>query len=422
MSNLRVVILLVGDDLEPLSLTFAALYSRYGIEQFDIVGVLGNAKISIHGRELRNIPSVDELKNYPFDYVIASGGGLNSSDLAAQKKIFADKLNVNSDAIIFDFEIYNGLFRFPKVCLVVIFNHRFDRNLPLLRKIYGARFSNIRFLMPFYDGSDADVIPVYESSHQFQGYLIQAYDKLKDIPCSHYLFIGDDLILNPDFDEVNFVSRTNMRGRKFLSLEILPLNIPNRFSKWYWAAGSSKSFYDAATSWRGSLCTYDEALSKFNDFFGVKYKETYDQDFFGDPNKPGANVLGSWNNAKSFFNVVNYFIATNKNSLKIPYPMGKLYSDIFCVDKDSLFEFSRLCGIFSAMNLFVEIAIPTAAVLTYKRSDVEFLPESTVWRLWDNDRNNFERKYNGDFGRLYREWDEKIFCIHPVKLSGWKVL
>ena len=75
MSNLRLVILLVGNDLEPLLRTFAALYSRYGIEQCDIVGVLGNAKLSIHGRELRNISSIDELKNYPFDYVIASGGG-----------------------------------------------------------------------------------------------------------------------------------------------------------------------------------------------------------------------------------------------------------------------------------------------------------------------------------------------------------
>ena len=87
-----------------------------------------------------------------------------------------------------------------KVCLVIEFNHRFDKNLPLLRKIYGERFSEIRFLMPFYDGADADVIPVYESSWQFQGYLIQAYEKLKDIPCTHYLFIGDDLIINPTFD------------------------------------------------------------------------------------------------------------------------------------------------------------------------------------------------------------------------------
>lgn len=91
-----------------------------------------------------------------------------------------------------------------KVCLVIIFNHRFDKNLPLLRQIYGKRFSNIRFLVPFYDGADSDVIPIYESSYQFQGYFIQAYEKLNNLQCSHYLFIGDDLIIHPQFDEYNF--------------------------------------------------------------------------------------------------------------------------------------------------------------------------------------------------------------------------
>ena len=85
--------------------------------------------------------------------------------------------------------------------------------------------------MPFYDGADNDVIPVYESSYQFQGYFIQAYDKLKNIPCTHYLFIGDDLIINPDFDEINFIARTGMYDKKFLGREFELLNSPNKF-KW----------------------------------------------------------------------------------------------------------------------------------------------------------------------------------------------
>ena len=305
------------------------------------------------------------------------------------------------------------------VCLVIIFNHRFDANLPLLRKIYGERFSNIRFLMPFYDGSDSDVIPVYESSWQFQGYLIQAYEKLKDIPCTHYLFIGDDLFIRPDFDEKNFVERTNMQDKKFLTTAFMPLNNPNRF-RWYWTAGSSKPFYDVSTSWKDSLYSYEKALEKFNDFFGTKYKEVYDADFFGNPNEPGLTMFGSWNDAKGFIMVVNYFIANNKNSFKIPYPMAGGYSDIFCLDKESLFEFSKLCGIFSAMNMFVEIAIPTAAVLTFTREQVTFLSKEFALILWGNDRIVFENKYENDFNRLYNEWDEKIFYIHPVKLSRWK--
>lgn len=405
MRKLKVLILSVGDDVDSLNQIVAVLKSRYGIEKPEIVRGIEQDKSSVQA-----------------DYVIVSGGGYASetSDCATLKQTLAEQMHVPSEAIIFDFEICNETFSFPKVCLVVIFNHRFDRNLPLLRKIYGGRFSNVRFLMPFYDGTDTDVIPVYESPDQFHGYLIQAYDKLTDLPCTHYLFIGDDLIIHPDFDETNFVARTNMYGKKFLDAKFSPLNSPNKF-RWCWTAGSSQPFYNAFTSWRSSLYTYEEAMTKFNEFFGTKYKEAYDEAFFGNPNEPGWTVLGSWNNPQGFVNVVNYFLATNGNTLHIPYPMAGGYSDIFCIDKESLFKFSRLCGIFSAMNMFVEIATPTAVVLTYKRDEVTFFPKDSLLILWGDDREIFADKYGRDFNRLYNEWQENIFCVHPVKLSGWTV-
>ena len=419
MRNLKVLIWFLGDNVESLNLTFAALYYHYGFENVDVAGAIGGGKISFQGRELKNI-SPSSVHETAFDYVIAVGGELfNPATAATVKKALAEKINVPSAAIVFDFEIYSRTFDFPKVCLVVIFNHRFDKNLPLLRKIYGKRFSYIRFLMPFYDGADDDVIPVYEASYQFQGYAIQAYHKLKDIPCSHYLFIGDDLIIHPDFDETNFVARTNMYDKKFLDTEIIPLNSPNLF-RWCWTIGSSDSFYKSTVNWKDSLYSYDEAMSKFKDFFGVDYKETYDEEFFGNPNAPGNTELGSWNNVQGFFNVINNFVATNNNSLRIPYPMASCCSDIFCLDKDSLFEFSRLCGIFSAMNLFVEIATPTATVLTYKRNDVTFFNSNSELLLWGNDRIIFEEKYGRNFARLYNEWDDKLCYVHPVKLSRWK--
>ena len=430
MRNLKVLIWFLGDNVESLYNTFAALYSHYSIEQIEIVGELVGYKKFFQGRELAEFPWKKVLET-SFDYVIVIGINPAVPDYVTLKKTLAEKINVPSGAIIFDFEIYSEQFTFPKVCLVVIFNHRFDRNLPLLRKIYGERFSDIRFLMPFYDGADDDVIPVYESSKQFQGYLIQAYDKLKDIPCSHYLFIGDDLIINPAFDEMNFVGRIKMYDKKFLITNFAPLNSPNMF-RWSWVARSSEPFYDYFTSWKDSLYTYDEAIAKFNDFFGVKYKETYDEAFFGNPNEPGANRIAGWNDANGFVAVVKYFMALNANTLHIPYPMARGYSDIFCVSKDSLFEFSRLCGIFSAMNMFVEIAIPTAVVLLYKRDDVKLLKNASVYNyieflsiesaliLWGKDKVAFENKYDRDFSKLLQDWGEDLLCIHPVKLSRWK--
>lgn len=45
-----------------------------------------------------------------------------------------------------------------RVGLIIIFNHKYNGNLPLLRKLYSSRFSYIRFLSPFYEGSDKDVL------------------------------------------------------------------------------------------------------------------------------------------------------------------------------------------------------------------------------------------------------------------------
>lgn len=65
-----------------------------------------------------------------------------------------------------------------KICLTIIFNHRYDDNIKKLKRIYRGRFSEIRFIVPFYDLSDEDVIPVFESSYNFQGYLAQARNDL----------------------------------------------------------------------------------------------------------------------------------------------------------------------------------------------------------------------------------------------------
>ena len=58
------------------------------------------------------------------------------------------------------------------VCIVVVFNHRFEENVEKLKEIYKNRFSKVVFLMPFYTGDDRDIISVYESSYQFHGYFI----------------------------------------------------------------------------------------------------------------------------------------------------------------------------------------------------------------------------------------------------------
>ena len=47
------------------------------------------------------------------------------------------------------------------VCLVIFQNHQYTRNIEVLDRLYGERFDHIVHVVPFYDGSRDDVIPVY---------------------------------------------------------------------------------------------------------------------------------------------------------------------------------------------------------------------------------------------------------------------
>lgn len=90
-----------------------------------------------------------------------------------------------------------------KVGLLIIYNHRYDKNIPRLEEIYRKRFSHIFHIVPFYDGKQENVISVYESSYYFSGYISQTYAHLKDSGFTHFFVVADDMIINPNLNENN---------------------------------------------------------------------------------------------------------------------------------------------------------------------------------------------------------------------------
>ncbi len=299
-------------------------------------------------------------------------------------------------------------------CLVVIFNHRYDDNIIKIRKLYGERFDKIVMLMPFYDGKDPDVIPVYESSFQFEGYLIQAYEKLREIDADNYIFIGDDVCLHPELSGENIERFLNFYEKKVFIATLYRINTPYQFA-WPSSRDSSIPFFQRGTRWKSSVPDYADALKCFEEFYGEKYNEEYTDAFFegrcdGEEDEEHRRA-------------VEAFLKANRNTRKIPYPMGWGYCDFFVITREQLFSISRLCGVFSAMNMFVEIAIPTAIILTTRRRDVVLLPETGYkWELyWGDKRKEFEDKYHKDVGYLYENWNPKTLFVHPVKLSAWSL-
>ncbi len=65
-----------------------------------------------------------------------------------------------------------------KVALLIIYNHRYDKNIPLLETLYGERFTYLYHIIPFYDGTKDNVITVYDSSF-LSHILLKHISKLK---------------------------------------------------------------------------------------------------------------------------------------------------------------------------------------------------------------------------------------------------
>jgi len=96
-----------------------------------------------------------------------------------------------------------------KVALIIIYNHQYNKNIDVLEQIYKDRFSDIYHLVPFYNGKKTNVIPVYESSYYFQGYISQGFKSYFKEDYEHYFFVADDMILNPIINETNY--RENLK-------------------------------------------------------------------------------------------------------------------------------------------------------------------------------------------------------------------
>jgi hypothetical protein len=312
------------------------------------------------------------------------------------------------------------------VALLILFNHNYEKNITRLKHIYHDRFSNIYFIMPFYQGDDENVISVYENSYYFQGYITQALNQLKGKQFTHYIFIGDDLILNPGINELNYkdffsISCNEAFIPNFFYLNDLKETKPFRPFAPYWVHQSSAINFkakqdgiEAATY----LPSYQDA-EKLLQNQGLNFTPEMPRRMFIP--KPIFKQNQSFrNNLKRLKVIVDnfkYLISTPK----IPYPFIGSYSDILIVPGRYKDKFILYTGILTALRLFVEIAIPSALAYSVPKvvteKDLDFKGQ-TYWG--ESDFVNLEKKYEGSLDLLFEKFPDKCLYIHPIKLSKWK--
>ena len=299
------------------------------------------------------------------------------------------------------------------VCLLIIYNHRYDANIEKLERIYKGRFTDIYHIMPFYDGEKENVITVYECSFRFEGYVAQAMRYIHK-EYENYFFVADDMILNPAINEQNYKEFFDLKKNSgFISFtkpirEMRGWAVKRRYRdplpKFEW--------YDG-TLWKDEIMPAEEA-------FQIAETKGYKREDF-------CIDLGAvWDVRKDLKRYPRLFVLFFKILLLgkqyCPYPVWGGYSDIFIIPGNVMKQTAHMLGVFAAMGLFVEMAIPTAMQLCCENVVEEKDIKLKGMALWENEeKQEIEMKYQCSYKKLIAGWEESCLFIHPVKLSRWKV-
>lgn len=298
-----------------------------------------------------------------------------------------------------------------KVAILVVFNHRFDQNLDRLRAIYRDRFSDVFFLVPFYDGSDEDVIPVYSTSYTFQSFFTYAYEKIKSLNFDYWFIVADDMIINPKINEDNFETVFNITpSDNFIPI----LTRLDESTDWYHAHNAAsfrldvpyvniKNCLPEKSVTEKKLLEYNVAPRPLSAEKIFKRYETVEQ------------------KAAAFGLPYLRYIKGRNNDVSLDYPLCRGYSDIFIVGGANVSQFVMLCGAFASAGLFVETAVPTSLLLSATgrvvlQKEIS-LRGAAIWG--DVDIKEFETKFDSSLEKLINEFDRNRLFYHPVKLSRW---
>lgn len=302
-----------------------------------------------------------------------------------------------------------------EVVLIIIYNHQYNKNIEVLEQIYKDRFSSIYHLIPFYSGEQKNVIPVYECSHYFQGYVAQGFESFFKIEYKHYLFIADDLILNPLINEINYTQYFKLKEKTSFIPGICSFHEVNTFWPRVREAFQWNINFPGVEA-KNELPGYSEALQLFANF-GLEIKPMSYEQIFKKQEFPKQFKIDK----------IFYYLLSKRRQLKnknkehhLSYPLVGSYSDIFVVSADAIKQFSHYCGVFASTRLFVEVAVPTSLVLSAEEINTEKDLELQGEALWTKEQYEILDKYDRKLDLLLNDFPKNLLYLHPIKLSKWK--
>lgn len=309
----------------------------------------------------------------------------------------------------------------PVLSALFLFNHRFERNVPVLEELYKDRFSRRRYVMPFATIERPDVIPVREAGFYFHGHLAQAADRFLDDEVTHYVVISDDLFVNPKLNEHNLLAELGL-GERAAWIKSLAGADEVRYG-FTWAADAAFQMQRAQSmDLLRDLPPAEDAQRRF-EAMGFHFP------------RPRPRSLAELRHLTITMPRQARLIWWESLALlgrRSPYPLLMGYADFLVLPAHGIARFLHYCGLFAAMNIFVEIALPTALALAYDEIVTEMeigedFRQLSARRRPDAPYKGIELADSAPFGesrgwsrdRLVEEFPDDWLYAHPVKFSQW---
>jgi hypothetical protein len=346
-----------------------------------------------------------------------------------------------------------------KICLIVMYNHNFEANIDRIEKLYKDKFNDIFHLIPFYTGDKENVIKVYGSAYQFNEYFIQGANKFVNDKFSHYVFVADDIIMNPEFSQDNIIEKLNLDANSGFIYNCRPMAYETLFC-WDWSYSSIRHMF-----FNKSGCEYQKfvpslqdaqkrfekhglpsknmtqkGLEKIQKFFVKDLYDYYRYDFSFLYKKGIGSFLSKFflavlrklgfypfNNTKKTSMTFRKLVKTSgykyiaeqlrkEDKDDYIYPLACGYSDFFVIPHKNINEFLHLSSVFASIRVFVEVSVPTAMALTLDKivtsKDIGCLPNFVS--------EEFAQQHEYSIKNLEENWDKSTLFCHPIKLSKWK--
>jgi hypothetical protein len=308
-----------------------------------------------------------------------------------------------------------------KVALIIIYNHQYNKNIDILERIYKGRFSNVYHLVPFYNGEKQNVIPVYESSYYFQGYVAQGFKSYYKEEFTHYFFVADDLMLNPKINENNYSEHLQLSSTSCFLPGFISLH---EAGSWLRVGEAYRwNIKRIGIEANDKIPSYQDAIKKFKEY-GLELKPLNFNQVNRIPNSlfEFLRPLISRDFFKHTLLILRYLGSKiRKITYHLPYPIVGSYSDIFVVSADAIKLFCDYCGVFASTELFVEVGLPTSLVLSAKEIKTEKDLNLQGRALWTKKDYKELNKYNNSLECLFENFPMSYLYIHPIKLSKWNI-